>query len=432
MDSSPTGSIILIFILILVNAFFASAEMAVVSINKSKVSILAEQGNNKASLLLNLIKEPSSFLATIQVAITLSGFFASASAATSISSRLAIMLKKLNIPYSEDISLVIITILISYLTLVLGELLPKRIALQKSEQVAMFAVKPITFISKIVRPFVWLLSKSTNFFLKIFGMETEGIEEKVSREEIKSLIETGEEHGAINEKEKEMIDGIIEFDDTLAKEIMTPRTEVFAVDINDNLKDKINKIIDENYSRIPVYKGDIDNIVGVLYMKDLFREIIINGLENVSIGSIMREACLIPETNNIDEVFKLLKDSKNYIAILIDEYGGFSGVVTIEDLVEEVMGEIEDEYDEEDLTIEKLDENTYIVNALVTISDLNEKLDISLNSESSDTIGGLILENLSRIPKENDEVIIDNTNIKFMVLDLDDNRIDKVKLTIMK
>lgn len=430
MDSSPIGSFILIFTLILVNSFFASAEMAVVSLNKSKINMLADKGDKKAILLLNLIKEPSGFLATIQVAITLSGFFASASAATSISSKLQVVLDSFSIPYSQEISLVLITVFISYLTLVLGELLPKRIALQNAEKVAMFVVKPVIFISKITKPFVWFLSNSTNIILKLFRVETEGIEEKVSREEIKSLLETGEAHGAINETEKEMIDGIIEFDDTLAKEIMTPRTECFTLDINEDINYIIQSVIEENYSRIPIYNGDIDNIIGILYMKDLFRDAIKKGVDNIDLNELLHEPCLIPETNNIDDVFKILKSTQNYMAILIDEYGGFSGIATIEDLVEEVMGEIDDEYDETSFILEKIDKNKYVVNALITIDDLNEKLDTSLSSESSDTIGGLVLETFGRIPKKDEEICLLNDNIIFKVLELDDNRIDKVLIIV--
>ena len=208
MDGSPSGNFILIFILVMINAFFASAEMAIVSINKTKVSLLADGGNKKAKLLLNLVKEPSNFLATIQVGITFAGFFASASAATSISAGLAEFLASVGVSYSSNIALILITLLISYITLVLGELLPKRIALQNAEKVAMFSVKPVIFISKLTKPFVWFLSASTNLLLKILGIKSEGLEENVSREEIKSLIELGEEQGALNETERNMIDGI--------------------------------------------------------------------------------------------------------------------------------------------------------------------------------------------------------------------------------
>lgn len=431
MDGSSSSSFILIFILVMVNAFFASSEMAIVSINKTKLTLLAEDGNKKTKLLLGLLKEPSNFLATIQVGITFAGFFASASAATSISSELADFLSKFNVPYSSNIAILLITLLISYITLVLGELLPKRIALQNAESVAMFTVKPVIFISKLTRPFVWFLSASTNLLLKVLGIKTKGLEEKVSREEIRSIIELGEEQGALNESERNMIDGIIQFDDILAKEIMTPRTETFCLEVSSNIKENINTILEENYSRIPIYEDDIDNIVGILYMKDIFSSVINKGIENTTIKSIMRKAYMVPETKNINDLLKQLQSSKNYMAILIDEYGGFSGIVTLEDLVEEVVGEISDEYDDNSSKIKKIDDRTYIVDGLLTISDINKYLNLDLQSDVIDTIGGLLLENLGIIPKEciNQEITINS--IDFKILSLYDKRIDKIQIKLL-
>lgn len=430
MEGSPGSSFILIFILIAVNAFFSSAEMAIVSLNKTKINILAEEGNKKAILLRKIIKEPNNFLSTIQVGITFAGFFASASAATSISGGLAKVLEGFNIPYSESIALVAITLLIAYLTLVLGELVPKRIALQNSEKVAMSSIKIIIFVSKITKPFVWFLSFSTNSIIKLLGFNTEGIEEQISREEIRSLIEIGEENGAINEAERDMIDGIIEFDDTTAKSIMTPRTETFMLNVDDNIKDCISDILTENFSRIPVYEDEIDNIVGILHMKDLFASIVEKGIENVKIRELIKEPYFFIETKNIDDLFKKLKEKKMYIAILIDEYGGFSGIVTMEDIIEEVMGEILDEYDDTHQDIEKIDNENYIVSGLMAISDLNDDLDIELESEDSDTIGGLFIEKLGEIPTDTKNCEIVLNNIKLKLLKLDDKRIDKLHLII--
>lgn len=431
MDGSSSGSFMLIFILVMVNAFFASAEMAIVSLNKTKVALLAENGNKKAIQLLALLKEPSNFLATIQVGITFAGFFASASAATSISSGLAKLLASYNIPYSSNIAVLLITILISYITLVLGELVPKRIALQNAESVAMFSVKPIIFISKFAKPFVWFLSSSTNLLLKILGVKTQGLEEKVSREEIQSLIELGEEQGALNETERNMIDGIIQFDDILAKEVMTPRTETFCLDVSTNIKENIDTILEENYSRIPIYDNDIDNIVGILYMKDIFSSVVNKGIENISISSIMRKPYMVPETKNINDLLKELQSTKNHMAILIDEYGGFSGIVTLEDLIEEVVGEISDEYDDNSSRIKKVDDKTYIVDGLLTIAEVNKYLDLDLQSDVIDTIGGLILENLGTLPINgvSHEITVDSINLK--ILSLDDKRIDKIQLTLL-
>lgn len=431
MDGSPSGNFILIFILVMINAFFASAEMAIVSINKTKVSLLADGGNKKAKLLLNLVKEPSNFLATIQVGITFAGFFASASAATSISAGLAEFLASVGVSYSSNIALILITLLISYITLVLGELLPKRIALQNAEKVAMFSVKPVIFISKLTKPFVWFLSASTNLLLKILGIKSEGLEEKVSREEIKSLIELGEEQGALNETERNMIDGIIQFDDILAKEIMTPRTETFYLEVNSNLKDNLNTILEESYSRIPIYHDDIDNIVGILYMKDILSSIVNSGIENLSIESIMRKPYMVPETINIDNLLKELKSTKNHLAILIDEYGGFSGIVTLEDLIEEVIGEISDEYDDNYSKIKKLDDKNYIVDGLVTISDINKHLDLNLESEIIDTVGGLVIEKLGIVTSDCVDKEISINSMVFKILSLNNKRIDKIQITLI-
>lgn len=430
MDASPSGSFILIFVLILINAFFASAEMAIVSLNKTKINILAEDGNKKALLLQKIIKEPNNFLSTIQVGITFAGFFASASAATSISVNFATVLDNLKVPYSNEISLVMITLFISYLTLVLGELVPKRIALQNSEKVAMFAIKPIVIMSKIARPFIWFLSWSTSVIMKLLGFKTDGVDEQISREEIRSLIEIGEEQGAINKIERKMIDGIIKFDDKMAKEIMTPRTEVFLLEVNNSINENINTILNESFSRIPIYSDDIDNIVGILYMRDLFASIVEKGIDNVYIKDIMKKPYFVPETKNIDSVFKELQANKNHMSILIDEYGGFSGIATIEDIIEEVMGEISDEYDDDNLDIEKIDDENYIVSGLLSISDLNNILDTSLDSEVADTIGGLFLEVFGTVPNDIDNHEIEIGNIKLKLLKLDDRRIDKVHLTI--
>lgn len=288
-----------------------------------------------------------------------------------------------------------------------------------------------SFISKITKPFVWFLSISTNSILNLFGIKKELTEEKLSREEIKNLVQLGEEQGAINETEKTMIDGIIKFDNILAREIMTPRTETFCIEANSNIKENINLILEENYSRIPVYENEIDNIVGIIYMKDIFAEIIKQGIENISIKDIMRTPYTVPETKSIDILLKELQSSKNHIAILLDEYGGFSGIVTLEDLLEEVVGDIQDEYDENIDCIEKIDANTYIATGLVSILNLNKHLNLNFQSDSIDTIGGLIIENINTIPNKyiNKEITIDS--VKFKILSVVGKRINKVQISIL-
>lgn len=436
MDSGPDGSItlqlLLILILTMINAFFAAAEMAIVSLNKNRLKMLAEEGNKKAILLEKLLEEPSKFLSTIQIGITLAGFFSSASAATGISDDFAMVLRGIGVPYSSQIALVVITIILSYITLVFGELYPKRIALQRAENIAMFAVTPIMFISKVTKPFIRFLSFSTNLLVKITGHETDNLEEKVSKEEIKSLIEVGQEHGVINETEKEMIESIFEFDNKRAEEIMMPRTEVFLIDISWSSTEISKKLLEEQYSRIPVYEEDSDNIIGILYMKDYFLEASIHGFDNVDIRKILRTPYFVPETKNIDDLFKELQKSNNHMAILIDEYGGFSGIVTIEDLIEEVMGNIFDEYDEVECDIMKIDNNTFIVNGLLSIDEFNDYLDTKLQCEHSETIGGFVVNLLGSIPNDEKDEIVEFENLIFKIEDVKEKRIEKVRVSIVR
>lgn len=433
MGSRPEDvllELLLILLLTFISAFFSASEIAIVSLNKNKLNILVDDGNLKAKTIKYLLSEPSKFLATIQVGITMSNFLASATAATSISNNLSIILKKLNIPGSNQISVLIITILLAFFTLVFGELFPKRIALQKSESLAMISAKPILLTSKIALPFVKLLTFSTNILLRIFNINSEKLEEKVSEEEIRSMIEVGEENGIINEIEKDMIDSIFEFDDTLAKEIMTPRTHVFDLDINMPPTEMIDEIIEEQYSRIPVYENDNDNIIGILYMKDLFPLIKENDLESIDIRSLLRTPYFVPETKKIDSLFKELQNTNNHLAIIIDEYGGFSGIVTIEDLVEEIMGNISDEHDESDEYIKKIDANTYSVNGLAPIEDINEIFDQNISSSDFDTIGGFVITLLGSIPKENEVVNIEYEDLTINVVRVNDNRIEELKICI--
>ena len=408
METITGGSLLLEFIVIValtgINAFFSSAEMAIVSINKNKLKILVEEGNKKAIMLENLMKEPSKFLSTIQVGITLAGFFASASAATGLSQYLSIYLGKLKIPYSSHISMILITFLLSYITLVFGELIPKRIALRSSEKTALASVGIIVMVSKIFLPFVKFLTFSTNVILTVLKMKEDNIEEKVSKEELRSLVEVGREHGIINEVEKEMIENIIEFDEKVAREIMIPRTKVFLIDKNISVDELFEKKEVEVYSRIPVYEDEADNIVGILFMKDLMIEAYRKGFQNVKLTEIMQEAYFVPETKNVNELFNEMQAEKKHIAILIDEYGGFSGIVTLEDMIEEVMGNIADEFDADDSSIKKLAVNKYLINGELSLNDLNDYFHIELESKHYDTLSGLLIEHMGYIPEDDEDI----------------------------
>jgi len=437
MDSSPDpapnnimAQFILIGILILINAFFASAEMAIVSLNKNKIEHLAEEGNRKAQILVKLIEEPTKYLSTIKIVITVVAFFAIATTANVISNSFAGILNSLNVPYCNQVALTLIIIGLTYVMLVFGELFPKRIAQQKSEAIAMFSVVPILYISKLMIPFVWLLSESTNFLIKITGVSSKKIEQDISKEEIKSLIEVGQERGTINETAKKMINNIIEFDDKSATEVMTPRTEVFLIDINDPVMQFLDELLEGKYSRVPVYDGDVDNIIGVLHMKDFIIAARTNGFENVNINDILHSPYLVNESKNIDELFRELKKTKNHMAVLIDEYGGFTGIVTTKDLIEEVMGNIEDEYDYDEPDIRKVDNNTYIVNGLLSIDELNDNLDLNLVSENYNTIGGFLVSLLGSIPNSNENKTIEYGNVVFKIEEVKERRIGKIKICI--
>ena len=433
LDSDPgtlIPKLLLIAILTGINAFFASAEMAIVSVNKSKVKQLSKDGNQKAKLLEKLMEDPSNFLSTIQIGITLAGFFSSASAATGISAYMSSILKLFNIPYYSEISMIIVTLILSYFTLVFGELVPKRIALKKAEKLALFSVKPVYVLSKITKPFIKLLSLSTLIVLKLTRNNDEDIEEKVTEEEIRSLISQSQEDGSIEDDEKDMIDGVFSFNDKMAREIMTPRNDIFAIDIEDNIDDVLESVLDSGYTRIPVYKDAIDNIVGILYVKDILSEAKKVGFEGIKLENILHEPCFILETQKTNEVFKKLKEDKVHLGLLFDEYGGLAGMVTMEDLIEEIMGEIEDEYDEEELIISQIDEDNFYIKGNLSVSDFNNEFNSDIEIGEYDTISGYLLTVLGEIPDKG--ALIELEDIDLQVTKVNNRRIEEVKVSIKK
>ena len=426
------GQIIILIILTAINAFFSCAEMAMVSSNKSKIRRLAEEGKKSARLVQKFNEEPTKFLSTIQVAITLAGFFSSASAAQGLSHPLGAWISSRNIPYGGQIALITVTLILSYFTLVFGELVPKKIALQKPEAISMFCVTPIKSVSRIAAPFIKLLTFSTNMVTLPFGIKEGNTEEILSREELISLVNEGQAHGVLNKKEKEMINSIMEFDEKVAKEIMTPRINVFAIDIAAPKEEYLEDLMKTKYTRIPVYEEDVDNIIGMLYIKDFLKDAVKRGYKNVDVRSIIKKPYLVPESKIIKDLFRELQLSKKQIAVLIDEYGGFAGIVTMEDLVEEVMGDIEDEYDTIYSKIKKIDESTYLVDGMATLDELNLKLDLQLYSENYDTLSGYLIDHMGSIPQENDDRTIELDHLVFKLESVKNKRIDKVKLYIGK
>ncbi len=433
MDADPAGNSILFDLLLLVfftllNAYFAGAEMAVVSVNKNRIRSLAEEGNKKAKVIEKLFDDSTRFLSTIQVAITFAGFYSSASAAAGIAPVLTQWLEGAGVPYSYQIAHNGVTLVLMFFNLVFGELVPKRIALQKAEAFCMLTVMPIHYISIVLSPFIKLLSVSTKLVLKLLRMKTEDQEEAVTEEEIKALLKMGNESGTFDDDEREMIDSVFKFDDRTAREIMVPRRDVFAIDIEDPFEDVIDEILETRHSRIPVYEESIDNIIGVLHIKDVVIELRKNRLDQADIRRMLHKPFFVPETKDADELFRTMQETRHHMAVLVDEYGGFSGIVTIEDLVEEIMGEINEEYEEVVPEIEAVSENEYLLDGSILIDDLNDELGLKLETENYDTLSGYLIEKLGHIPGKEDRDVIESDSLVFSVEEVKDNRIVRVRL----
>ncbi|MBC2321726.1 hemolysin family protein [Listeria booriae] len=420
--------LILIAVLTLLNAFFASAEMALVSLNKNRVRSQAEQGDKKAVLLVKLIDDPSRFIATIQVGITLAGFFSSAAAATSIASVLGTRFG--GTAFANEMAVVVVTIILSYITLVFGELYPKRIALQKAEAISRFAVRPILIISTILTPFVKFLSLSTNVLVKLTRMDKGASDEKMTREEMQLIIETGRRDGAIENAELAMLRGVFEMDTIYAKEVMVPRTDSFMIDANEDSSVLVDKLLEKNFSRIPVYLDDMDSVYGILHMKDFFAAARKYGFDNIDVKLLVKEAFFVPETIFVDDLLKEMQKSHNQMAILMDEYGGVAGLVTVEDLLEEIVGEIDDEYDAITDEVKMLDARTFIVEGGMAIDDFNERFHVTLPDKGIDTIAGFVLTQIKTIPEDDDEVILEYEQFTFIVTEMKDSRIIAMRVEI--
>ena len=436
MESDPVAAdiisqLLLLLVLTIVNAFFSGSEMAVVSVNKNKIHRLAEQGNKNAALIESLMEDSTVFLSTIQVAITLAGFFSSASAATGIAQVLGGQLALYGIPYSQMLASVSVTIILAYFNLVFGELIPKRIALQTAERFSLFCVRPIYYISRILNPFIHLLSLSTSSFLKLIGMHNESLETEVSEEEIKSMLETGQETGVFNEIEKEMITSIFSFDDKRAREVMVPRQEIVAIDIDEPVESYIDEILQTMHSKIPVYEGGIDNIIGVLSIKALTIEARKKSFEQLDIRSLLRPAYFAPENQKTDVLFREMQREKIKLAILIDEYGGVSGMVTLEDLVEENVGEIHESYEEAEPDIQELTPHRiYSVSGSMSLFDLKEELHLHMDS-SCDTLSGYLMEQLGYIPTQEEiPLLVSTPEADYEIEKMEERVIDRVKLTL--
>ena len=421
--------IIVLVVLILLNAYFAATEIAFISLNDAKIEKDAKEGKKKAKQILKMLKSPSKFLATIQIGITLAGFLSSAFASDAFADKLAPVLNSwmpfLSMEVWRAISIVLITIILSFFTLVFGELVPKRIAMKYYQKISYATIGVIRGISVVTAPFVKLLTVSTNMVSKIFGVE-ESEEEVVTEEEIKMMIAEGEEKGTIEQGELQLLNNVFEFNDIIVSEIMTPRIDMYAIDVNDN----IGKVLDEmdqlKYSRIPVYNENIDDIEGILFIKDILKPL--KDGENINIKDIMREPYFVPESKDIDELFKEMQQNKVQMAIVIDEYGGTAGLITMEDIIEELVGNIFDEYDEEEPDVRKVDDNTYILSGALSTYDLKKILNVELPEGDYETLSGYLVERLGKIPDKDEHPIIEDEKLTYKVEEVEDKRIKYVKV----
>lgn len=409
MSADPEGSslgvqILIIVILTIINAFFAAAEIAFVSINQGKMSQKASEGDKKAQRVMRLLENSDEFLATIQVAITLAGFFSSASAATSFASRIQPFFAQ--IPGSEALALIIVTIVLSYLTLVFGELYPKQVALQLAEPIALHTAGTILFVKKLSKPFVWILTVSTGVLKRMTPIEFSTEQEKLTRSEMSSLLANSRNDGAIDVEEFTMLQGVLSLDSKLAREVMVPRTDTLMLDVEDALEENIAIILQSSYSRFPIYEEDKDNVIGVLHSKDVLRAAKEQGFENIHLLDLAHQPLFVPSTIFVDDLLVEFKKTRQHMAVLRDEYGGVEGVVTLEDLIEEIVGDIEDEYDIEEMSYREIDENNFLIDAGMTLEKFNQIFQTTIDSDEVDTMAGIILEELGYFPEENESVEI--------------------------
>ena len=423
------SQIIFLVILILLNAYFAATEIAFISLNDAKIEKQAKEGNKKAKQIQKMLKNPSKFLATIQIGITLAGFLSSAFASDAFADKLAPMLNELmpffSITVWSNISIILITLILSFFTLVFGELVPKRLGMKYYEKISYATIPVIKAISIVTAPFVKLLTWSTNIVSKIFGVG-EQEEEVVTEEEIKMMVDQGEEKGVIEENEKELINNVFALNDIVASEIMIHRTDIYAIEINENLYELLDEIDEYKYSRIPVYEETIDDIKGILFLKDVLKSVSMK--KEIAIKDILREAYFVPESKPIDEIFKELQNNKKQMAIVVDEYGGTAGLLTMEDILEELVGNIFDEYDDEEVEYKKLDDNTYLIEGSVSLYELNKILAVKLPEGDYETLSGYLMEKLGRLPEEQEHPVVEDDKLTYKIEEIDDKRIKWVKV----
>ncbi|EHJ56872.1 hypothetical protein HMPREF9318_02032 [Streptococcus urinalis FB127-CNA-2] len=434
MEDPGSQSLLIQFLILLIltlfNAFFSASEMALVSLNRSKVEQKAAEGDKKYVRLLSVLNEPNNFLSTIQVGITFIGLLSGASLSASLGKVVANWLG--GSETAQTAGSIISLVFLTYISIVLGELYPKRIAMNLKDRLAVVSAPIIIIVGKIVSPFVWLLSASTNLLSRITPMEFDDADEKMTRDEIEYMLTNSEE--TLDAEEIEMLQGIFSLDELMAREVMVPRTDAFMIDINDDTKENIQEILKQSFSRIPVYDGDKDKIIGLIHTKRLLEAGFQNGFDNIYLRKILQEPLFVPETIFIDDLLRQLRNTQNQMAILLDEYGGVAGLATLEDLLEEIVGEIDDETDKAEHFVHEIDDSTYFVVGTMTLNEFNEYFDTELESDDVDTIAGFYLTGVGAIPSQSQKESFEfDSKEKHLTLINDkvkDGRITKLKLIV--
>ncbi|GFZ34263.1 membrane protein [Clostridium zeae] len=414
MSSSLTWDFIILVILLAISSFFSAAETALMSLSKIRIRHLVEENIKGAKLVQKLTEEPNKLLGSILIGNNVAKIGASA-LATTVTARLI----------KSDWGVAITTAVMTILILIFGEITPKSLAKQKSEAVSLRVIGLISLVVSILKPFVWIFNRISLFFIKILGGETNINQQFITEEELKTIVNVSEEEGVLEIEEKQMIYNVFEFGDLQVKDVMVQRIDIIAASVEVTYEEIIQIIKDEQFSRIPIYGETIDDILGVLNVKDLILAEDVNN--NFSVKDYMRTPLYTFEFKKITELFGEMKKTRNHMAVVLDEYGGTVGIVTIEDLVEEIVGDIEDEYDDEtDKHIEVVKEDEYIVDGSMRINDLNELIGTKIESEEFDSIGGFIIGQIGKMPEDNEEVSYLNT--RFVVEEVERNRIKKVRI----
>jgi putative hemolysin len=426
--SLPFGELLVIVILTIFEGFFVAAEIALVSIRRSRVEQLVDEGSQGARRVRRLLDEPGRFLAVCQLGLTFIGFFASAYAAVSLSDQLTTLLVGWGMDHgtASGIALLVVTILLSLFTIIFAELVPKTLALAHAERFAITLSLPIDFLGRALKPVIAFLTWVTSGIVRLFGAEVSS-DAQITAEELRLIVERGGEQGILEAEEEQMINAVIELGDQRVHEVMVPRIHMITLAADASLDDAIDKVIEEGHSRIPAYEGTIDEIVGILYAKDLLPFLKGSVSERPSLRSILRTPVFVPESMSVDDLLHELQRRKVHLAVVLDEYGGTAGLVTIEDLLEEIVGEIQDEYDEEEPLIVKISNDEARIDGRAAIDDLEELFDTDLgldDEDQYDTVGGLIYHRIGGVPKPGDRVQVDGMTLT--VETTDGKRVGKV------